>query len=149
MNSAKILINPHLESAGEHPVTIPVFVPELAEVRRFAYALHQLGRAWEGEMWGWPAEYQPELNLESVEIEEYDSAGNRSVSVGPFWSPAAFMLGESGVWFYSLSWERGSEEEPVEFVDDRNLIPQSNWLIEVDTAQVLHETGSEYRTSRD
>jgi hypothetical protein len=36
-------------------------------------------------------------------------------------TPDDFCIGESGIWFYSLMWERGQDEPPVEFVDERNL----------------------------
>ncbi|MCP4164509.1 MAG: hypothetical protein GY759_01290 [Chloroflexi bacterium] len=68
------------------------------------------------------AEYQPEMDLESVEIEEYDDEGIPHSRVDGFWSPAAFMIGESEIWFFSMSWERGGEKPPVEFVDSRNLV---------------------------
>jgi hypothetical protein len=42
--------------------------------------------------------------------------------VRPFWSPASFTIGESGVWFYSLLWENGTDEVPVEFLDERNVL---------------------------
>lgn len=119
----------------------PVFIPDLSKVRRFAADLHAMGRSWEGEAFGWPAEYQPEIKQDLVEIEEYDEEGNRRLGQGPFWSPAAFMIGESGVWFYSLSWERGRENEPVAFIDDRNLVTFSG--------EALHESGIEYHTGAD
>ena len=37
-------------------------------------------------------------------------------------TPADFCIGESGIWFYSLMWEKGREAEPVAFLDDRNIV---------------------------
>ena len=37
-------------------------------------------------------------------------------------TPADFTTGESGIWFYSLMWEHGKDKEPVEFLDDRNIV---------------------------
>jgi len=37
-------------------------------------------------------------------------------------TPADFCIGESGIWFFSLMWEHGKEAEPVEFLDDRNIL---------------------------
>ncbi len=37
-------------------------------------------------------------------------------------TPADFCIGESGIWFFSLMWEHGKDKEPVEFLDDKNLI---------------------------
>ena len=31
-------------------------------------------------------------------------------------------IGESGIWFFSLMWEHGSDVEPVEFLDDKNVL---------------------------
>jgi len=36
-------------------------------------------------------------------------------------TPADFRIGERGAWFFSLMWERGRDQAPVEFLDDRNL----------------------------
>lgn len=36
--------------------------------------------------------------------------------------PADFCIGESGIWFFSLMWEHGKDAEPVEFLDDRNVV---------------------------
>jgi hypothetical protein len=36
--------------------------------------------------------------------------------------PAEFWIGESGIWFYSLMWEKGGRVDPVEFVDDRGIV---------------------------
>ncbi len=38
---------------------IPIVIPGL-EVRAFAARLHAQGRAWQGEAFGWQAEYSPE-----------------------------------------------------------------------------------------
>ena len=40
-------------------------------------------------------------------------------------TPADFCIGESGIWFFSLMWEHGSDANPVEFIDDRNLLPST------------------------
>jgi len=37
-------------------------------------------------------------------------------------TPADFCIGESGIWFFSLMWERGDNAEPVEFLDDQNIL---------------------------
>ena len=36
-------------------------------------------------------------------------------------TPADFCVGESGIWFFSLTWEYGEDAEPVEFLDDKNI----------------------------
>lgn len=87
---------------------IPVVIPELAEVREFAARLHRKGQPWQGEAFGWPAEYNPERSEPPLD--------SRMT-----FSPADFCIGESGIWFFSLMWEQGKEAEPVEFLDDRTV----------------------------
>ncbi|MBI3119739.1 MAG: hypothetical protein HYZ00_13680 [Candidatus Hydrogenedentes bacterium] len=80
-------------SSGETAL-LPLAIPDLAEVEGFAKHLHALGRAWKGEIFGWPAEYTPERRKKP--------AGSKM----PF-TPADFRIGESGIWFYSMMWEKG------------------------------------------
>ena len=122
MNAVQVFVEPHIRSSKKPVVKIPVLIPSLAEVRALAQELHLAGQMWQGKAFGWPAEYQPEINLASTEIEEYDENGVVRTVTGPFWSPAAFMLGESGIWFYSLSWDEGADREPVEYIDKRNIV---------------------------
>jgi hypothetical protein len=91
---------------------VPVVIPELDEVRRFAAELHSRGEAWAGEAFGWPAEYfpqRPELPLDSKLP----------------CTPPDFCIGESGVWFFSLLWEHRKHAPPVEFLDNRNIVAES------------------------
>jgi hypothetical protein len=88
---------------------VPVDIPELSDVRRFAMELHAKGTAWSGDAFGWPAEYHPERPEPPLD------------SRLPF-TPADFCIGESGVWFFSLMWERGKDASPVEFLDDKNIL---------------------------
>ena len=88
---------------------VPIVVPDLDEVRRFAAKLHAEGKAWKGEVFGWQAEHdppRPEPPLDSKMT----------------FTPADFCIGESGIWFFSLMWEHGSDAEPVEFLDDQNIL---------------------------
>jgi hypothetical protein len=39
---------------------VPIIVPELDAVRQFAVQLHAAGQPWQGEAFGWDAEYSPE-----------------------------------------------------------------------------------------
>ena len=45
--------------AGYEPI-LPLAVPDLKEVKSFANHLHSLGAHWQGEIFGWQAEYNPE-----------------------------------------------------------------------------------------
>lgn len=62
------------------------------EVRTFANALHAKGEPWTGEVFGWSAEYSPERAEPPLD-------SNMS------FTPADFVIGESGVWFFSMQWE--------------------------------------------
>jgi hypothetical protein len=88
---------------------IPVLLPNLAEVRRFAQLLHAANRPWEGEFWGWTAEYNPQKS-------------ERPLDSKMTFTPADFCLGESGIWFFSMMWEQGYDQPPVEFLDDKSVV---------------------------
>ena len=89
---------------------IPVVIPDLEKVREFAYQLHTKGKAWRGEAFGWQAEYNPQR-----EEPPLDSKMK--------FTPADFCIGESNNWFFSLMWEEGKDSEPVEFLDNKNVLP--------------------------
>jgi len=106
--TAKARIKTH----EDHVSIVPIVIPDLDEVRQFAAKLHRAGKTWEGEAFGWPAEYypeQPEPPLDSRMT----------------FTPADFCIGESDIWFFSLLWEHGRDAEPVEFLDDRNIVAGS------------------------
>lgn len=88
---------------------IPRAVCNLEEVKAFARQLHAIGSPWEGEAFGWPAEYSPQRPKKPV------------ASKMPF-TPADFWIGVSGVWFFSMMWEHGAQREPGEFLDDRGIV---------------------------
>ena len=100
---AKIRVGEGCESV------VPIVIPELDEVRRFAGELHARGEPWTGDAFGWPAEYQPERSQPPVDSQM-------------LFTPADFCIGQSGVWFFSLMWEHGKEAPPVEFLDDKNIL---------------------------
>lgn len=90
---------------------IPIAIPDLKEVREFAARLHTIGKAWKGEVFGWQAEYNPEKS---------DAPLDSKMT----FTPADFCIGESGIWFFSLMWEYGKDKNPVEFLDDRNILQE-------------------------
>ncbi len=98
-----------IQVRGEEARTIPIIIPDLDQVREFAKKLHGEGKAWRGEIAGWSAEYNPEQRTPPL-----DSKMS--------FTPADFCIGESGVWFFSMMWEHGKNKEPVEFLDDRNIL---------------------------
>lgn len=89
--------------------TIPVLIPDLAEVRALAQQLHRAGVAWQGEFFGWQVEYTPEQAAPPLD--------SRMT-----FTPADFCIGESGIWFFSMMWEHGRDQAPVEFLDQRGLV---------------------------
>lgn len=99
-----------------------MIVPDLAIVRTLANQLHAAGREYSDIVWGWPVQYDPELNESAAEFQVPDGKGGYKTEIRPFWSPASFTIGESGIWFFSLLWEYGSDKAPVEFLDERNRL---------------------------
>jgi len=85
---------------------------DLDEVREFAAKLHATRKPWKGEAFGWQAEYNPERPEPPLDSKMT-------------FTPADFCIGESGIWLFSLMWEHGSDAEPVEFLDDRNILEKA------------------------
>ena len=98
-----------IKMQGDYAPIVPIFVPDLDAVIEFAFKLHADGKAWEGEAFGWQAEYTPESRKKPAGSEMR-------------FTPAIFWIGESGIWFFSLMWEYGKNKEPTEFLDDRGII---------------------------
>ena len=90
---------------------VPVVIPDLDEVREFAARLHAEEKVWKGDAFGWAAEYSPERPDPPLDSKMT-------------FTPADFCIGESGIWFFSLMWEHGKDAEPVEFLDDKNIVEQ-------------------------
>jgi hypothetical protein len=99
-------------SSADEPTTLPVVIPGLEEVRTFAGLLHKATVAWQGELWGWPAEYTPESQRKPLD-------SNMT------FTPAEFWIGVSNIWFFSMMWEDGSGGPPVEFLDDRGIVVEA------------------------
>lgn len=109
LKSKAMIAKLKLPTQDQRSTLIPILVPDLADVRALADQLHARGEAWQGEAFGWAAEYNPEQPQPPL-----DSALT--------FTPADFCIGESGIWFFSRQWEDGRAAPPVEFLDDRNLI---------------------------
>ncbi len=82
----------------------------LDQIRLFSQALHALGEEWQGEVFGWQAEYHPEQPEPPLDSKLT-------------FTPADFCIGESGIWFFSMMWEYGQDAAPVEFLDDSDVLP--------------------------
>jgi hypothetical protein len=121
MKIIHVKVNIHQDDDPD-AAAVPVAVPDLVVVRGLANRLHAEGREYGGMAWGWPVHYDPELREDAAEFDIPDGQGAYRTEIRPFWSPASFTIGESGIWFYSILWENGSDSAPVEFLDDRNAL---------------------------
>ncbi|MDZ7361761.1 MAG: hypothetical protein ONB46_13705 [candidate division KSB1 bacterium] len=110
--TAKVKIKTHHDYAA----IVPVAIPDLNEVRKFAAKLHAKGKAWKGEAFGWQAEYNPQSSAPPLDSKMT-------------FTPADFCIGENGIWFFSLMWEHGSDAAPAEFLDDRGILKKTTRLI--------------------
>jgi hypothetical protein len=98
-----------IKTLDDYAAIVPLAIPNLDEVRKFAAKLHAKRKAWQGEAFGWQAEYNPQRAEPPL---------NSKMT----FTPADFCIGESGIWFFSLMWERGRDAKPVEFLDDRRIV---------------------------
>ncbi len=46
------------QRTGDAPI-LPLVIPDLIEVKGFTNHLHAIGKYWNGEIFGWQAEYTP------------------------------------------------------------------------------------------
>jgi hypothetical protein len=88
---------------------IPVTVPDIDEIRRFADELHARNVEFDDEVWGWPVHYDPELPEPPV-----DSRLS--------FTPASFWIGVWPIWYVSLTWEYGRGREPHVLVGQENMV---------------------------
>lgn len=107
-----LTVKARIPSEDESSPVLPVVIPDLREVQSFARHMHTTGKPWRGEVFGWQAEYRPESRKKPRDSRMQ-------------FTPADFCIGESGIWFYSLMWEHGKDQEPVEFLDDRGIVKES------------------------
>jgi len=102
-------VKARVQARNDYAPIVPIVVPDLDAVRELAARLHAVGAAWQGEAFGWRAEYNPERPEPPLDSKMT-------------FTPADFCIGESGIWFFSLLWEEGREAEPVEFLDERGIV---------------------------
>ncbi len=87
-------------------------IPMLDDVRLLASQLHHQGKLWSGEYQGWPAYYTPE-----------DRTRKPANSKQQFY-PAEFWIGTDRIWTFTMAWEDGADEEPLEL--ESKYYAQSN-----------------------
>ena len=104
-----LAVRARIPQRADYSPVLPIVIPDMEEVRALARQLHLAGKHWSGQVYGWEAEYTPQSRKKP--------AGSKMA-----FTPADFWIGESGIWFYSLMWEAGKSEEPVEFLDDRGIV---------------------------
>ena len=104
-----LTVKARIPQCANYSPIVPLAVPDISEVKAFAQHLHTIGKHWQGELFGWLAEYTPESRKKPT--------GSKMQ-----FTPADFWIGESGIWFFSLMWEHGKNNEPVEFLDDRGIV---------------------------
>ena len=124
MNIIQVKVHVHQQDNAD-TTAVPVAVPDVAAVRALAEQLHRDGGPYSGMAYGWPVYYEPEVREDAAHFQVPDGRGGYRTEIRPFWSPASFTIGESGIWFYSLLWENGKEVEPVAFLDDKNVVGAS------------------------
>jgi hypothetical protein len=122
MNPTLVTVNTHTDNGPSRAVAIPLFIPNLDEVRALAMRLHEDAQPYQGRTWGREVTYKPEVTEPDAEVEVPDGKGGFVTQTMSLWMAASFTIGESGVWFFSLLWENGVDQPPGEFLDDRNVI---------------------------
>lgn len=117
MSTTLVTLNTQTRQGQARRITVPVFTPDLNEVRQLAMQLHREGKSYENRVWGWQVTYEPEMREETAIVQMPDGQGGLIDSEMPLWSPASFTIGENGVWFFSMLWENGVDAPPVEFLE--------------------------------
>ncbi len=82
---------------------VPVLIPDLDAVRAFAQQLHERNEAWQGEAFGWEAEYNP-------------FRPEPPLHAKMAFTPADFWIGDATIWGFSMMWEHGDDHPPAETV---------------------------------
>ncbi len=118
MNTTLVTLSTLPHQGHTRSVTVPVFIPDLQEVRALALQLHRHAHSYQNRVWGWQVTYEPELREAAADVQAPNGAGGFETVSMPVWSPASFTIGENGVWFFSLLWENGPDQPPVEFLDE-------------------------------
>ena len=93
---------------NDFSLAVPVFVPDLDQVRAFVNQVHRSGKPWQGEIGGWAATYTPSSPM--------PPKGSKN----PF-TPATFGMGDGTVWGFFMMWDDGDNQPPTESVADWNL----------------------------
>ena len=93
----------------DYALFLPVFIPNLDDVRAFANQLHARNKAWQGEAFGWDAVYNP-------------ASPEPPLDSKMTFTPADFSIGDGAIWFFAMLWEDGDEQPAAETIYDENLV---------------------------
>ncbi len=116
MTQTKLRVGaPANQDTGERQMLIPISVPDIDDIRSLAEKLHAVGAQFEGEVWSWPVNYEPELPEPPLD-------SNLT------FTPASFWIGVWPFWYVSLTWEHGHDEDPSILIEQNNLLPQPMML---------------------
>ena len=93
----------------DQPIIVPVYIPDIEDVRRLAEEFHKNGAAYTGEYKGWPVDYSPADTEEPLEDWMLKKWSNFFIGVWPLWS-------------ISFDWENGDDQPPNVLVWDENIV---------------------------
>lgn len=108
---------PEVVEDDDFELTIPISVPDLTDIRAFAFGLHTRGEEYAGRLEGWPVSYSsscPDAPLDSALT----------------FTPALFFIGVWPLWYVSFTWEYGDDSEPSVLIGDEFVV-RSEVLIPV------------------
>ncbi|MCX6045566.1 MAG: hypothetical protein NT075_10675 [Chloroflexi bacterium] len=106
---ARVRVNPSIEEVDREQIIVPIAIPEIDDVRKFAAILHQNGQPYTDTVWGWPVKYSPEKATPPPDSKMT-------------FTPADFFIGVWSVWWVSLMWENGRDAEPNLSIGDDELL---------------------------
>ena len=90
---------------------VPIAVPELEDILKFASVLHDHGKRYDDVVWGWPVKYSP-------------SSPTPPPDSNMTFTPADFFIGVWPIWYVSLMWENGDSAPPDVLIGDEDLIKE-------------------------
>ena len=91
-------------------VLLSLQVPEFVEIQVLACQLHEARRAWEGEVFGWPAYYRPrEAGVYHSRIVSWGQP--ERLEERSYVNPTRFHIGDT-VWSVSSHWDDSDEAAP-------------------------------------
>ena len=106
---ARVKVGAAGEGKDSEQVVLPIALPEIEDIRKLAIKLHGRGAPYTDTLWGWPVKYSP-----STSTPVPDSHMT--------FTPADFFIGVWPIWWVSLMWEDGDDQEPNVSIGDDELI---------------------------